>query len=121
MKKLISTFAALSMAISVAGCATNPDNITAAHVSSNSYSKMSCSSIKEEFAQVNSKLLAITKEQKDARKLDTVSLTVGLVIFWPALFLLAVTDDEKEQIAQLKGQHDAVKAAALKRSCKLAS
>ena len=41
---------------------------------------------------------------------------VGLVLFWPALFFLA-TPDQKEELAQLKGDYDALQAVALQQRC----
>jgi hypothetical protein len=41
---------------------------------------------------------------------------VGLVVFWPALFFLA-GDDQKEALARLKGEYEALQAAAIRKDC----
>lgn len=41
---------------------------------------------------------------------------VGLVLFWPALFFLA-EGDKKEELANLKGQYDALDQAAIQKRC----
>ena len=47
---------------------------------------------------------------------DTVAMTVGLVVFWPALFLLAGGDKEHE-ISLLKGKFDALEITAQQKQC----
>lgn len=37
---------------------------------------------------------------------------VGLVLFWPALFFLA-GDDQKEELARLKGEYEALEKASI--------
>lgn len=44
-------------------------------------------------------------------------MTVGLVVFWPALFVLAATDDHSAELGRLKGEYEALERAAHKRKC----
>ena len=41
---------------------------------------------------------------------------VGLVLFWPALFFIE-SDDQKEDVARLKGELKAVETAAIRKDC----
>lgn len=52
MKRLIS---GISLAIFVSGCATSPDNITAAYVSPMQYSSYSCPQLREEASRVSAR------------------------------------------------------------------
>lgn len=42
---------------------------------------------------------------------DTALLTVGLVVFWPALLLMPATTDRKHEIAQMRGEKEALERA----------
>ena len=41
----------------------------------------------------------------------SLAMTVGLVLFWPALVVNAVTPDHKAEIAELKGRQTALSQA----------
>jgi len=115
---LRSTSAVLALMI-LAGCATPPDKVSASYVSPVQYSDYSCNQIKGELRRVRRQLVQVTgAQQKEADK-DAVAMGVGLVIFWPALFFLA-GDDQKEELARLKGEYEALQQAAIQRECTLA-
>ena len=42
---------------------------------------------------------------------------VGMILFWPALFFLASGEDNKGEIARLKGEYEALESAAIKNDC----
>lgn len=47
---------------------------------------------------------------------------VGLILFWPALIGLAATKDRENDLAQLRGEYNAVdQAARRKNTCALAA
>ena len=58
----------------------------------------------------------MNKQQDDVASNDNVAMGVGLVLFWPALFFID-NDDMREQVAQLKGEVDAVEQAAVQKKC----
>jgi len=45
---------------------------------------------------------------------------VGLILFWPALFFID-NDDMREQVAQLKGEVNAVEQASIQKKCTMLS
>ena len=53
------------------------------------------------------------------RTTDAVALTVGLVVFWPALFLM-IGGDKRAELSDLKGQYDALDRAATEKNCAVA-
>lgn len=57
--------------------------------------------------------------QKKQADTDAVAMGVGLVLFWPALFFLA-GDDQKEELARLKGEYEALQQAAIQKDCEIA-
>jgi hypothetical protein len=44
-------------------------------------------------------------------------LTVGLIIFWPALIGMAATTDRREELARLRGEYEAVEASMREKQC----
>ena len=113
MKKLI---AAVSGCAILAGCATAPDRVQASYVSPEQYGYYSCRQIREEMVDVSRQVAGIADAQGADRRRDAVALTVGLVVFWPALIFMA-EGDHKSELAQLKGQYDALKEAAIRKDC----
>jgi hypothetical protein len=88
-------------------------------VSPMQYSDYSCSQIKGELRRVRRQLVQVTgAQQKEADK-DAVAMGVGLVVFWPALFFLA-GDDQKAELARLKGEYEALQSAAIRNDCDFA-
>ena len=48
-------------------------------------------------------------------------MTVGLVVFWPALIGLAVTDDHEQELARLRGEYEAIEQTMTRNRCSLPS
>ncbi|WP_068314752.1 hypothetical protein [Polycladidibacter hongkongensis] len=117
MRRIVNAAAAAALALSVSACATSPGNITATYIPAATYQNFSCKQLAQEQRVVAQKVAELTGKQKRAATTDAVAVTVGAVIFWPALLLLAATEDEKEQLANLKGQHDALRLAAAQKGC----
>ncbi len=115
MKKLIAPALAGSLALSA--CAQSADKVTAAYVPMGMYTGQSCGQLKQEHARVVAQVNHLTGEQDKKAQTDAVAMGVGLVLFWPALFLMAADKDESGQLSQLKGQHDAILAAGAQKGC----
>lgn len=110
--------AALSVsALSVGGCATSPDKISATYVSPLQYQAYECDALRGELIRIGQRVDAVTGQQRKEASNDAVAMGVGLVLFWPALFFLAGGNDKKEELARLKGEHDALRQAAAIKGC----
>ena len=49
---------------------------------------------------------------------DTAQMTIGLILFWPALFFLEGGDDARAaEYSRLKGQREALERAAIQKQC----
>ena len=114
MKKWIVGF---SLAVLVSGCATSPDNITAAYVSPVQYSSYSCPQLREEASRVSSRAAQVTGAQNSKATGDAVAMGVGLVLFWPSLFFIKGDGTTAAEVARLKGEMDAIEQASVKRKC----
>ena len=67
--------------------------------------------------RVGRKVQEVSGGQANKAAGDAVAMTVGLVMFWLALFFLA-TGDRAEELARLKGESEALERAAIQNNCK---
>ena len=116
-KRATTSTATILSAGLVAACATSPDNIDAQYVSDAQYASYSCAQIGDDLRRIGMRVSEVTEEQDEAATADAVSMGVGLVLFWPALFVLAATDDQEAELSRLKGEHDALQRASNKKGC----
>ena len=110
----------LLLATLLVGCASSSDKITSSYVSHLQYSAYTCDQIKPELLRVNTQIVKVSGVQDSVANRDAVAMGVGLVLFWPALFFLAAGDDQQAELANLKGQYDALESAAIQKNCDIA-
>ena len=111
-KKLITAIVVL-VAISSMGCAQRSANIVPNNVSAFQYASSSCTQLQAEYSTVTTQLNAMMKKQDSMATTDAVAMTVGLLVFWPALIVNAATPDHKAEIAELKGRQSALNQAMM--------
>jgi len=116
VKKVISVVITLFF---VSGCATSPDKISASYVSPLQYQGYTCNQIKAELLRINRKILVVSGAQRKEATKDAVAMSVGLILFWPALFFL-IGEDKKAELANLKGEYEALELAAIQKECEIA-
>jgi hypothetical protein len=108
--------AAVAAAIVLSGCAKSASNVTSAYQSPSVYANWTCDQLAVEELEVRRRVVAMAQKQDNAATRDAVAMGVGLVLFWPALFLLAAGDEEA-QLSVIKGQHDALVSAQGAQQC----
>lgn len=114
MKK---TILAAGLAV-LAGCATQPKDIPAAHVSPLVYKDYDCDQISQEMRRVSLRTNELYTSLKNEADSDAAQMGVGAIIFWPALFFLEGGDGpEAQEYARLKGEHNALEEAAIQKRC----
>ncbi|MDT3683471.1 MAG: hypothetical protein RO009_00310 [Pseudorhodoplanes sp.] len=112
--KLVSIAAIAAIA---GGCAKSADQVGATYVSPILYENYTCPQLAEEAQRVSVRVSEMTGVQNQKATNDAVAMTVGLVIVWPALFLLKGNDETTAELARLKGQMDAIEQASIKKRC----
>lgn len=117
MKKTVNSLLIASFLLS--GCAAKSENIAASYVSPMQYSSYNCNQIRMELQRVSRRVNEVAGKQDGERSKDSVALGVGLVLFWPALFFM-MGDDQKEELARLKGEYEALESAAIQKECNVA-
>lgn len=117
MKKTITTVGIIAMTLIIGGCAQKAESIKATYVSPLGYQQLSCDELKEEVLRVNKRLYAISRQQSKVANKDALSIGAGALIFPPAILLMALGDDQKAEIGNLKGQYDTIKDVATDKNC----
>ena len=98
--------------VSLAACATAPENITPQYVSVTQYQSLSCEQLGVELARTEDALAVASGQQKKARSNDTLGvLFLGL----PVSSLSG--SNKASYIAQLKGQVEAMSQVTNTKDC----
>lgn len=103
--------------MALAGCASGADGISPTYVSPMVYQNYDCDQIREEMRRINYRVAEVTGQQDRAARNDAVTMGVGLVLFWPALFFLANDNDKSAELSRLMGEAEAVQQAGIQNNC----
>jgi outer membrane murein-binding lipoprotein Lpp len=109
--------AALIGATALSGCATRADNITASYVSPVLYQNLTCQQLALEATNVSSRAQTAAGMQNKKAGQDAAAMTVGLVLFWPALLFTQGDGAPAAEVARLKGEMQAIEDASTRKGC----
>ena len=115
MKKTVG--ALLSVAVLLGGCATSPKDIEASYVSPVPYQGMSCNQLRAEAARVSNAAAVATGRQSQQAGSDAAAMTVSMLIFWPAIFFVGGDKGNAVELANLKGQMQAIEQVNAEKNC----
>ena len=116
--KITFILSLVSFLVFQVGCASSPEDIQTTHVSPAQYSHYDCEQIAMEMRHVGNRVHELYYELEKEAGNDAGQMTVGLLLFWPALFFLEGGDDERAgEYAQLKGERLALEDAAVLKKC----
>jgi hypothetical protein len=108
----IRTIAAVAATAISAGCAKAPESIAPAYVSTVPYSTWSCKQLGEEAQRIDAAYATAATQQKQARGNDIAGV---ILIGLPVSSLSG--DNIAPQIAQLKGEQEAVHKSMIAKNC----
>lgn len=104
------------------GCASSPDKFSATYVSPLKYKTYDCEQITMEMEHISNRTVALHQSLKQKAENDAVQMTIGMVLFWPALFFLEGGDGpEAIEYSNLKGEYEALHDCAIKHKCDIAA
>jgi len=107
----------VALGLTVAGCATHANDISAAYVSPIQYQSYTCAQLQEEAARVSARAAVASGAQDQKANNDAVATGVGVILFWPALFFIKGDAASAQEIAQLKGDMDAIEQTNIQKKC----
>ncbi len=81
------------------------------------YENFTCSQLKEENQRIQSRINEVSGNVDQRASGDKAKMGVGLVLFWPTLFFLKGDGPEAQELARLKGEHDALEQSHIKKNC----
>ncbi len=110
-------FGAVLAALFMSGCASKSADIAPAYVSPLQYQSLTCPQLTAEAQRVSAAAAAAAGQQDSQATKDAVATTVGVLIVWPALFLIQGDKQNAAQLANLKGQMDAIEQASIQKNC----
>lgn len=114
MKRQVVVAAAFAV---LSGCASKSSDIAAAYVSPVLYQNLTCEQLALEAQSASARAIAASGQQDQKATGDAVAMTVGLVVFWPALFLMKGDGAQAAEVARLKGEMEAIEHASIANSC----
>jgi len=109
---------AIGVSMGIAGCASQPEDIQTAYVSTLQYKNYDCDQLAEESGRVSSRASQLHGNLKETADDDAVQMGVGLILLWPTLFFLEGGDGvQAQEYARLKGERDAIEKTAIQKKC----
>lgn len=102
------------------GCASSSSEIAPAYVSPVMYQGYTCQQLALEAQGVSARAAALTGAQDKQRTNDAVATTAAVIIFWPAAFLVGGDKQTAAELAQMKGQMNAIEQASIAKKCGIA-
>lgn len=104
--------------LAMAGCASQPKDIPVQSVSTIQYEEYTCSQIGTEAERVSKHAENLYISLKQRADNDAGQMAIGMLIFWPTLFMLEGGDGpEAQEYARLRGEYQAIETVATKKSC----
>jgi hypothetical protein len=113
MKKIVL----LLIPLALIGCATAPDKISPTYVSPSKYNDFTCNDLKHESREVEQRVNALHHKLQKERNQDNTAMTIGMVLFWPALFFIDGDGPDAQTYAKLKGEAVALDQASRDKKC----
>jgi hypothetical protein len=103
----------------LAGCASSSAEITPAYVSPFIYQNLNCQQLAQEAQGISARATQLTGAQDQQRTNDQIATGVAIVVFWPAAFLVGGDKQTAAELAQMKGQMNAVEQASIQKKCNI--
>jgi hypothetical protein len=111
------TICIIAAASVLAGCASRSGDIVEAYVSPLQYQSFSCVQLSQEAARVSARAAVASGAQDQNATNDTIATTAAVILFWPAAFLIKGNGANAQEVAQLKGDMDAIEQANIQKKC----
>jgi hypothetical protein len=109
--------AALALAVLLGGCASRASEVAARAVSADAYAYWDCDRLFDETDTVQQRAADVAYAVDARAGNNVIALGLGVTVFWPALLAMRPDGPEAQELATLKGRHDALVQAMARRGC----
>ena len=111
-------FLILSIFVFLSSCASPPEKLGSANVSSAQYANYDCEQLGAELTRKNKRLNDLYVSLSNEAKADKWQMGVGMLVFWPTLFWLEGKDSaEANEYRLLKGETEAMHTSSVQKKC----
>jgi hypothetical protein len=108
------------VSIIVSACASQPEELAAQYTSDLRYHEWSCKNLAQEATNIDRRLNELYGSLKEKAGDDQAQMAVGLILFWPALFLLEGGDGpQATEFSRLKGDREAIDRVSRFKDCSI--
>jgi hypothetical protein len=115
----VRNYIAVLTALSLAGCASSAADVAPSYVSPIQYQTFTCPQLAAEAQRVSAAATAASGAQDSQRTKDALATTAAVIVFWPAAFFVQGDKQNAAQLAQLKGQMDAIQQESIAKNCNI--
>lgn len=120
MKRINLTIVSAAVVLTTVGCASSPNKIAAQYVSPMAYQGYDCDQIALEQNRIERRTGELYQSLKKEANADKWQMGVGLILFWPALFMLEGGDGpEASEYARLRGEYNALSEVSIMKKCQI--
>lgn len=110
-------FFAVGLCLISAGCASKSEEISPNFISPVLYQNYTCQQLGAEAQAVSQQAAIATGQQDKIHNDDVAKTTVGIVLFWPVLLFNKGDGAAAANLANLKGQMQAIQQASIQKQC----
>ena len=120
MKRINLTIVSAAVVLATVGCASSPNKIAAQYVSPMAYQGYDCEQIALEQNRIERRTGELYQSLKKEANADKWQMGVGLILFWPVLFMLEGGDGpEASEYARLRGEYNALSEVSIMKKCQI--
>ena len=117
-KSSLRTLTIGTLAVIVSACASQPEELSAQHISEVRYSEWSCKQLKLESETIDRRISSLHGQLKKKAGDDQAQMAIGLILFWPTLFFLEGGDGpQAAEFSRLKGEREAIDRVSSLKDC----
>lgn len=113
----VTSILAASAAICVGGCVNKPSMVVPTTVPVAQFLSLSCPELMSERERIQDLVVRAGGRLEHARGNEQSAAVAGLLVVWPALFVLGASGDQERQFARLKGEYEAINQALNDKNC----
>lgn len=103
--------------LALAGCATRSGDVAPLQANPSDFVAWSCDRMNDESDRVQKRAAEVAYAVDERAGNNIIALGIGVTVFWPALIAMRPPGPESEELARLKGRHEALRSAIAAKGC----